>query len=177
METANILDNRHEKLYEFIAYLGLLFLVPLVLGHLNGLPNQFLVGTTVNFLLALSAFRVFGWKRIPLVVLPSVGAYLSGFLFGVNSPFLLFFIPFIWVANWVYVELISRFSAMKNNLYAGFVPSLAKAGLLFTVAYIFVSLSLVPSVFLFAMGAMQFATAISGMFLAILAKPLLFGRE
>jgi len=60
MELRNIFVDKYEvgqkELYEFLSYCFLIFLFPIVLGHLTGLPNQFLVGTLVNSILVLSAF-------------------------------------------------------------------------------------------------------------------------
>jgi hypothetical protein len=164
-----------EQFFQFLLYGSMLFLVPLVLGHLQGSFNQLFVGTIVNFLLALCALRLESWKKIAfLMLLPSVGAYLSGIVFGVNTSFLLYFIPAIWVANAIFVFGIKKiFVEMKNHSLGIIVPSLVKAGFLFAVAFFLINAGLVPSMFLAAMGIMQLATALAGGFLAVVISPSL----
>ncbi len=63
---------------------------------------QWLTGTAVNCLLILAAARLpqrFVW---PVIILPSLGALAHGALFGPFTPFLLFFVPFIWIGNWLF---------------------------------------------------------------------------
>ena len=110
-----------------------------------------------------------GWKNLFVIALPSIGAYLTGFVFGVNTTFLLYFIPAIWLGNFIYVYLIKKFSVAKHQLVQGIVYfSIVKSALLFVVALGLVSLKIVPQPFLFAMGPLQLVTALSGGFLGSL---------
>lgn len=176
MEIGNLFVSRFERgqkeLYEFVGYLFLIFLTPLVLGHLNGLPNQIFVGSVVNFLLVMSAMYVSGWKNLFVIILPSIGAYLSGVVFGVSSVFLLYFIPAIWLGNFVYIYLLKKLVVKeKRNFVIGVVySSIAKAALLFLVAVVLVQFSVVPKPFLLAMGPLQLVTALSGGFLGALVN-------
>ncbi len=148
-----------ENVREFAAYLLLLLVVPLAFGHLQGLQNQLFVGSAVNFLLALAAYRISAlWKILPIVVVPSIGAYLSGFVFGAGSAVLLYFIPAIWAGNYVYVKMLRRNARAAGVAYA----ALAKGALLFAVALVLVYASVVPSAFLMAMGPLQLVTALIG---------------
>lgn len=150
---------RPESVWEFAAYLLLLLFVPLAFGHLQGLPNQLFVGSAVNFLLALAALRISAqWKILPIVVVPSLGAYLSGIVFGASTAALLYFIPAIWLGNYVYVRMLRRNAKAVGVAYA----ALAKSALLFAVALVLVYAALVPSQFLIAMGPLQLATALVG---------------
>jgi hypothetical protein len=176
MEIRNIFLERFERgqkeLYEFIGYLFLIFLTPLVLGHMNGLPNQIFIGSAVNFLLVMSAMYVSGWKNLLVILVPSIGAYLSGVVFGPASVFLLYFVPAIWLGNFVYVYLIKKLvvKEQKNFVFGIVYSSVAKAALLFLVAVVLVQLSIVPKPFLFAMGPLQLVTALSGGFVGALVN-------
>lgn len=163
----NILLQKYEfgqrELQELLVYCFFLFMVPLLFGHLNNLPTQFFVGTAVNSLLFSSAVYLSGWKNIFPVVLPSIGAYFTGIIFGVNTSFLLYFIPFIWLGNFIYLLGVKRFFVKERRTFFGMiVPSILKSVLLFSVALIFVFAGLVPDLFLIAMGPMQLITAVSG---------------
>jgi len=148
-----------EKVWEFAAYLLLLLFVPLTFGHLQGLPNQLFVGSAVNFLLALAAYRISAmWKILPIAIVPSIGAYLSGVVFGAATSSLLYFIPAIWLGNFVYVRMLKQNARAVGVAYA----SLAKSALLFAVALVLVYASVVPSPFLVAMGPLQLVTALIG---------------
>jgi hypothetical protein len=166
---------RREHMHEFFAYFSLLLALPLMLGHLQGLPNQLLIGSAVNMLLFISAFRMSGWKSLLLIISPSAGAYLSGLVLGASTAFLLYFIPAIWLGNFVYVYGVKKFAVLGGRLaYAAILSSFAKACLLFVVALALVSLDVVPGLFLVAMGPLQLATALSG---AALGSLSLLGLE
>lgn len=167
MEMGYLLKEKFEfgqnERFELIAYSIFLFAFALILGSVPGLPAQFFVGTVVNAVLVLSAFYLSGWKSVFPMILPSIAAYLSGIVFGASSIFLLYFIPLIWLGNFVYVALVKKFAVSENQAGKGMlVASAAKAGLLFICAIALVGLGIVPQMFLIAMGPMQFATAICG---------------
>ncbi|MFA6036407.1 MAG: hypothetical protein WC759_05650 [Candidatus Micrarchaeia archaeon] len=147
---------RPENVWEFAGYLLLLLFVPIIFGHSQGLPNQLFIGSVVNFLLALAAFRMSSmWKILPIVVVPTIGAYVSGIVFGSATNFLLYFIPAIWLGNYVYVRMLKNKSGVLR-------ASLAKSALLFAVALVLVYAAVVPSLFLMAMGPLQLVTALIG---------------
>jgi hypothetical protein len=157
---SSIYRQEVEGIKETLPFVAAAFLAPIALGFVPGIANQLLVGTVVNFLLAYCAFTVAGskLKLLPLIIVPSIGAYVSGIVFGAQSAGLLYLIPAIWVANAAYVWLI------KSN---GFVfSSIAKAGILFASAGALVLTGLVPAAFLVAMGPIQLATALAGGFAA-----------
>jgi hypothetical protein len=151
----NIFVNRNQ-FAELAAYGLVLLLLPVLLGGLQGIQNQFVVGTLVNAVLFVAALRVSSFaKLLPLAILPSIGAYLSAIVFAGDTKFLLFFLPAIWVANLVFIY------CTKRN-YELVISSFAKAALLFATALALVFLNIVPSAFLIAMGPVQFATALCG---------------
>jgi len=133
--------------------------LPFVLGH-----PQFLVGSAVNCALVLAAFNLKGKRLLPLIVLPAIGAYLAGYLFGTATSALLYLIPFIWVGNAILVYSIKEWVLNKkmNRVAALVGGSIAKAAFLFTVAFILYSLALIPAAFLTAMGILQLTTALAG---------------
>jgi hypothetical protein len=100
---------------------------------------------------------------LPVIILPSIGAYLAGMIFGEGSA-LLYLIPFIWVGNAILVfgmkELV--LARGKNRLLALGAASVAKAAFLFLSASALFSFGIVPAAFLTAMGVFQLATAATG---------------
>ena len=147
--------------WEAWLWLGIL-LIPLLI---NG--PQWLTGSLVNALLLIGADKLTKQKRIPLVILPSLGAVGHGVLFGSFTWFLVYFLPFIWLANWI---LINVFSGLKKR--SGWLALMAaasvKAMFLFLVANIYVRLKIVPTMFVSVMGVIQWLTAISGGILALM---------
>ncbi len=150
----------------FIALSIAIFFIPLILGHVKSFPNQILVGSIVNFLLASSAMYLNFKKSLPIILLPAIAALISGIIFGQFTVFLVYLIPFIWIGNALYVYFIKNFNLVnKINYFASVLGAgLIKAGFLFSATFVLVSFGLVPAVFLPAMGLMQFATATIGGF-------------
>ncbi|MBN2127759.1 MAG: hypothetical protein JW703_05240 [Candidatus Diapherotrites archaeon] len=157
-----LLKNRFESL-EFAVYLIISIIAPFALMHFQ-FSNQIIIGSIVNFALASSALYFSAKKLIPLIILPSIAAFLTGIIFSQSSIFLLYFIPFIWIGNFVFVYLIKKIKVIqkKNYAFALSIASLAKSILLFSIALLFVSINLVPEAFLIAMGLMQLVTALIG---------------
>jgi len=132
------------------------FVVPFYLGY-----PQWLVGTLVNAFLFLSV--VFLPKNLffPLIVLPSLGVLARGVIFGSLTPFLIYFLPFIWLGNLI---LILSFRKMYNFNYIFSLIASATAKFLFLtlIANIYFRFSIVPQMFLQTMGILQFLTALAG---------------
>ncbi|MFA5246769.1 MAG: hypothetical protein WC408_02660 [Candidatus Micrarchaeia archaeon] len=154
------LSEVSEGFSQTAALIAVAVLAPFALGFMPGIANQLVVGTIVNFALAYCAIKVGGsmLKLAPLIVLPSIGAYLSGIVFGVQTSSLLYIIPAIWLANAAYVFLARE----KKVVEASF----AKASMLFAYATGLVLLGIVPAAFLIAMGPVQLATGLAGGFAA-----------
>ena len=139
-----------------------------VVFHSQAFPNQIIVGTIVNALLALCALYLTFKNSLPVILLPSLAALFSGFIFGSFTVFLTLLVPFIWVGNAVYVHVIKSFAvAGKMNYWVSvFGASMLKAAIIGLSTFILVSVGLVPQILLFPMSAVQFATAVLGGLLA-----------
>jgi len=129
------------------------FCLPFLLGR-----PQFLVGTIINGLIILAACNFSIKTAFPIIMFPSLGALARGVLFGPLTPFLYFFIPFIWVSNYLLFFTVKKMS----NFYGIIVGGGVKAMFLYLAALVFFKLGIVPAIFLSAMGIIQFITAISG---------------
>ena len=138
-------------------YFPIAFLIPFLVGH-----PQMLVGTIVNAMLIVSALELDTKKTLPIIFAPSLGVLARGLIFGPFTPFLAMMIPFIWIGNALLVLGI-KFLNKKTNYWISLgLAAGAKAGFLFSVALTLVSLSILPAMFLVAMGWMQLLTVISG---------------
>jgi len=144
---------------EMAAYSIIAFSLPFLLGH-----EQLFVGAAVNCALVLAALNLKGARLLPVIILPSIGAYLAGLLFGAASSALLCMIPFIWAGNALLVVCIKHFVLGKkaNRLAALGIGAAAKAALLFVSSLALLSFGMVPAAFLAAMGVFQLATALLG---------------
>lgn len=144
---------------ELVALSLLSFLLPIVMGH-----PQFLIGSMINLMLFRSALSMDFKRTLPVILLPSIGVVTAGVLFGGLTGFTMFFIPFIWVGNAIYV-IVAKFVSyrVKDNYGLNvLLASSIKSGLLFTAAFFMVGLFGFPAVFLKAMGLLQFITGCIG---------------
>jgi len=138
----------------------LAFLIPFLISG-----PQWLTGTLVNSFLFLSAASTKKTK-LTIVVLPSIAALTHGLLFGKFTPFLFYFLPFIWIGNLI---LISSFSTLKKTTpypVAILFSSLFKFFAIYLSALFYFQFHIVPKLFLSSMGLVQLATAIIGGILA-----------
>lgn len=161
------------------------FFVPFTLGH-----PQWLVGTIVNACLFLTAIYLPKKYFLPVVILPSLGVLSRGLIFGPFTLFLLYFLPFIWLGNLILILVFKRFVIARRSqptkqsrvraqnpwiatlvllarndtkyFFAILISAGAKFLFLFGTAFIFFKFSVVPAVFLQAMGLNQLATALAG---------------
>ena len=129
-------------------------ITPMFLKH-----PQMLVGIIINALLIKGAFSLKKYQTLPLILLPSVGVVLGGYLFGGLTKFVFYMIPAIWAANAILVYVF-RARTEKNYFKTLVLGALAKTAFLFSVAFIMYSLNIIPKPLLMAMGYMQFITAI-----------------
>jgi hypothetical protein len=138
--------------------------------------SQLITGTVINSLLFVASEKLNKKSLYPMLVLPSIGAILHGVLFGPQTLFLFYFLPFIWVGNYLQVNV---FSLMKKQNYLSriFSAGLAKYLLLFVAASIYFKFNIVPQLFITSMGMIQFATAIMGGLLAYFVLNLLKKNE
>lgn len=138
------------------------FLIPFLISG-----PQLLTGTIVNTLLFLFVSQSSSKKILPIVVLPSIGAVLNGILFGKFTVFLLYFLPFIWIGNYVIIQSFSSLLKKNSFFISVLVSSFFKFIVLFSVAYFFTTVKIVPTVFLQLMGLFQLYTALMGGILAL----------
>lgn len=149
-----------------LVFLGLAVLalaVPFSLGH-----SQLVTGSIVNAALFLSAVLLPGMLFLPIIVLPSLGVWGRGLIFGPLTPLLVYFAPFIWLGNLSLILVFKRVFPSLGYFLSAFLASLVKMSLLFLAANFFFRLKLVPGLFLTAMGINQLITAWLGGFLASL---------
>ncbi len=144
------------------------FFIPIVLIHVTIFPNQLVIGTLVNSLLAGSALYLTFKKSLPVILLPAIGALISGIIFGPFTAFLAYLVPFIWIGNALYVYFIKNINLVNkiNYIPAVLISSFLKAAFLFSSTFALVSFGIIPGVFLVPMGIIQFATALIGGFIA-----------
>ena len=133
------------------------FLIPFLVSG-----PQLLTGTVVNSLLFLFVSQLQSKKIIPMIMLPSIGALLNGILFGKFTIFLLYFIPFIWISNYILIYSFERLLKKYSFILSMVISSFFKFIFLITVAFIFTSTKIVPLIFLQLMGLFQLYTALLG---------------
>lgn len=143
------------RLLEYLLY-ATAFLIPFLLSH-----PQLVVGSTVNALLFLAADRLPKKHLIPLAILPSLAVLARGVLFGPYTPFVTYFLPFIWLGNLALI-FVFRNATMLPKAARWIIASALKALVLFGMAMIYVQLQWVPEPFLVAMSGIQFETALIG---------------
>jgi len=146
--------NTHTLEYSLLT---LSFFIPFLISG-----PQLLTGSVVNALLFLFVSKTYSKKFLPIIVLPSLGALLNGVVFGTFTPFLLYFLPFIWISNFILVESF-QYCFHKKSFAMGVVgSSIIKSLFLFTIAFVFTTTKFVPQIFLQAMGIFQLGTALLG---------------
>lgn len=137
--------------------ISLAFFIPFLISG-----PQLLTGSLVNCLLILGTKFIDKKNHLIFAVLPSVAAVSNGLVFGKFTPFLVFFLPFIWIGNFVFIKSILYFknnSSMSLSILLGLI---LKTFILYFSALVYFKLSLVPEIFLTAMGVFQLATGIIG---------------
>jgi hypothetical protein len=148
-----------QQALELIAYSFIAFFVPFLFGH-----PQLLVGTLVNMALILSSLSLKRNFLLPVIFMPSIAVLSRGLIFGPFTVFLIYFIPFIWIGNFILTLFFKGLYIKKKANYfitlisAGFT----KAIFLFLIALLLFKLNLIPEIFLATMGIIQFTTAILG---------------
>jgi hypothetical protein len=143
-----------------VALCSIAFLVPFFFSH-----PQLVVGITVNIALSIAAFELPWKKALPVILLPSIGAFASGIVFGPLSIYLLYAIPFIWAGNATLVWCVK-----KLGTKALFYATLAKACVIFAGAIALYLLAVIPKPFIIAMGPLQALTAFLGLGSVIMIK-------
>lgn len=137
---------------------------------------QWLTGTLVNCFLFVASVKLARGGSRAVIILPSVAALLHGALFGPFTPFLLYFLPFIWLGNYVLVSLFASLRRIVPSFLAVLFSALLKAMSLYLFAALYVHFHVVPSVFLTSMGLIQLLTALVGGALALGILPFMNGE-
>lgn len=140
--------------FQLTAIYFIAFLVPFLFKQ-----PQILIGSIINFILIFSVSHFDTKKILPLIFVPSISSLLSGVLFGAFTPYLIYMIPLIAIANLIYI-LAFRYVRIKYIRIV--ISALLKACFLFSCAYILVNMLHIPQIFLTTMGTIQFLTAIIG---------------
>lgn len=133
------------------------FMIPFFLSG-----PELLTGTFVNACLFLHVMSGVKKNRYLTMILPSIGAVSHGVIFGPNTPFLLYFLPSIWLSNYV---LMTSYELLEKKLPYPFVivsSAVIKSLLLYATANLYYVNSWIPSVFMITMGMIQLYTGILG---------------
>lgn len=138
----------------FFSFAILCFTAPFALGH-----SQILTGSLVNAALFASAVLLPGKFFLPIIIFPSFGVLFRGLIFGPLTPFLVYFMPFIWLANLSLILVFKKFFPFLGYFFSVLLASLVKLSILFSFANLFFKFSIVPRPFLTAMGINQLVTA------------------
>lgn len=155
------LDLRNEQILEkskfkFVILNVLLFVVPLFLGE-----PQLLVGSVVNFILIYIAINYKQGKLLPAIFIPATASILRNTLLGSLTGYLAILLPFIWMANGLFIFIIRGFLKNKNNIILALgSASVLKAAFLFLCTLILVSVFNFPKALLVPMGLLQVLTAL-----------------
>ena len=155
--------NEMNQNTEMLIYAAIALLVPLLFRQ-----PQLLVGSLVNAILISSALNLKMSKIIPTILLPSVSAFLGGYLFGPMNLSLLYIIPFIWVGNLILVKIFKILKVEKNQNYflVAVTGSVLKSVFIFTAVFLFVKFTNVGEGLLFSLASLQIVTALIGSFMA-----------
>ena len=141
----------------FVILSILSFATPFLLGQ-----PQWLIGTIVNASLFLATIFLPKKYFLPLVVFPSLGVLARGIIFGPFTFFLVYFLPFIWLANLILILIFKKLFLYIKYLPSVFLSVTAKCLFLFAVANVYFGFHIVPKLFLQTMGIAQLLTGLAG---------------
>jgi len=145
-----LLNIKFEYIVLFSIY-SLSILIPLLIGK-----PQLLVGSAVNLLIVFTTLTYGIKKTIPVLLLPSIIATVTGILFNGATIFLVYVLPFIMFSNFILSYFIS-----KKKMYS-YVLGIVFKGLFLVVSYKVMSeLIGLPSIFITS-SYLQFITALIG---------------
>jgi len=124
---------------------------------------QWLTGTMVNSLLYIASSKQTRGKQLVFIsLLPSVGAISNGILLGKFTPFLILFLPSIWIGNMILVKSFAKLKNVFSFPFSVIFSSTLKTAVLYLSALILVGNHLAPNIFLSSMGMIQLFTALMG---------------
>ncbi len=160
----------YPKSFIFSLYILSTIIVTLLLNH-----QQIIVGTIVNSLLFFTALNIDKKYHWPVAIFPSIVAVFQGLLFGKLTIFLIYFLPFIWIGNYILMLTVQKFSQQKILKFV--FASVFKFLFLFLIANFYVNFKIVPKMFLQVMGVFQLITAILGAGFYNLINTVLFYKK
>jgi hypothetical protein len=158
-------------LYQYLV-ISLTFLIPFLISG-----PQLLTGTLVNLLLIFGAKFTNKKYHILLAVIPSIAALLNGLVFGKFTAFLVFFLPIIWMGNFVFIKSINIFGKNLSMPLSISLGLIIKTLILFSSALLYFKLSLVPEIFLTSMGVFQLITGILGGLVFLLTNKFISNKN
>src|SRR3989344_8136799 len=143
----NVVENIEMSVYTLVS-----FLLPVFIGH-----PQIIVGIAVNAILIMAALNLKGYKVLPVIIAPALGALMRGILFGPFTIYLVYLIPFIWIGNAILVFSFRWLKVRMNKNYflTLIVGAVTKSGFLFLIAFLLFRLEIIPAIFLTSMGDLQ----------------------
>ena len=157
MKTETTLINvKSLTIYQNII-ISLAFLIPFLISG-----PQLLTGTLVNCLLILGIKFVDKKNYLIISILPSIAAVLNGLVFGKFTIFLVYFLPFIWLGNFVLIKSIIYLKEKLPLSLSMVLSVFFKTIILYFTALVFLKFNFVPKIFLTAMGMFQLATGLLG---------------
>jgi len=150
LEKKGIQLFKFEQIVLYSIY-SLSILIPLIIGK-----PQLLVGSAVNFLIVYSTLTYGIKKTLPILLLPSLTATLTGILFNGATVFLIYVLPFIVISNYILSYLVSK----KKIVYL--VLGILGKGLFIVISYMAMNRLIgLPSIFI-SSSYVQFLTALIG---------------
>ena len=150
------LNNKSLLLYQNII-LVLIFLIPFLITG-----PQLLTGTLVNCLLILGAKFINKKNHLIIAILPSVATIINGLIFGKFTLFLIFFLPFIWIGNFIFIRSTIYFNNYLTIYLSILLGLIIKTFILYFSAVFYYKFNLVPEIFMTSMGIFQLMTGIMG---------------
>jgi len=128
------------------------------------ITQQLILGTLINALLIKSSIDCKSKKVLLLSVVPSIAVLASGYVFGSLTYHVIYMLPFIWAGNLVLMIAMRKLfvESKQNYLLSALIGASAKTMLLFSIAFVLMTYSFVPAVFLTVFGIVQFVTATLG---------------
>jgi len=145
------------KTISFLSLGFLSFAVPFFLGH-----SQLITGIVVNMALFSTVILLPANYLLPIALFPSLAVLSRGAVFGPFTPFLIYFLPAIWLGNILLMMTFKKVYPTSSYGKSIILASTVKSVFLFFFANVFFSFHLVPKLFLQTMGINQFITAIMG---------------
>lgn len=105
------------------------------------------MGTIVNIALIFAGINLKGYKKIiGVIILPSISAICSGFIFKTASIYTFYMIPAIWLENFMLVYLYRKIYVQKkkNYILTSIVTIITKTAIIFLGFNLLTWFSVIP---------------------------------